>query len=141
MTFLGGSFGRKIVRDYWCRPCWRRKAVGRPVKLLRSREQDTQHDVYRPNAGGRFRAVVDDAGYPLAVHARVAGQSLFGATRKSWLEAHAAGNWDESMVDGIYDESCRLPHFLVETVDTPLPVPVYFMRSVGSTAGCSCGKA
>ena len=110
------------------------KAVGRPVKLIRSREEDMQHDVYRPNAGGRFRAVLDDAGYPLAIHARVAGQSLFGATRKSWLDQTPEGAWDESMVDGIYNQSYRLPHFLVETVDTPLPIPVYFMRSVGSTA-------
>jgi isoquinoline 1-oxidoreductase beta subunit len=38
------------------------------------------------------------------------------------------------MVDGIYNQDYRLPNFLVETIDTPLPVPVYFMRSVGSTA-------
>jgi isoquinoline 1-oxidoreductase beta subunit len=38
------------------------------------------------------------------------------------------------MVDGIYNQGYRLPHFLVETIDTPLPIPVYFMRSVGSTA-------
>jgi isoquinoline 1-oxidoreductase beta subunit len=104
------------------------------VKLIRSREEDLQHDVYRPNAGAHLRAVLDPDGYPLAIHARVAGQSLFGATRKSWLEHTPEGDWDESMVDGIYNQSYRLPHFLVETVDTPLPVPVYFMRSVGSTA-------
>jgi isoquinoline 1-oxidoreductase beta subunit len=92
------------------------------------------HDVYRPNAGGCFRAVLDDAGYPLAIHARVAGQSLFAATRRNWLERTPQGVWDESMVDGIYNQSYRLPHFQVETVDTPLPIPVYFMRSVGSTA-------
>jgi isoquinoline 1-oxidoreductase beta subunit len=134
VTFLGGSFGRKIVPDYVLQAVQASKAVGRPVKLIRTREEDMQHDVYRPNAGGRFRAVLDEAGYPLAVHARVAGQSLFNATRKSWLTRTAAGAWDESMVDGIYNQSYRLPHFLVETVDTPLPVPVYFMRSVGSTA-------
>ena len=134
VTFLGGSFGRKIVPDFVVQAVHASKAVGRPVKLIRSREEDTQHDVYRPNAGGRLRAVVDDAGYPLAVHARVAGQSLFGATRKSWLDQTPEGAWDESMVDGIYNQGYRLPHFLVETVDTPLPVPVYFMRSVGSTA-------
>src|SRR5262249_42387158 len=51
-----------------------------------------------------------------------------------WLDHTPKGDWDESMVDGIYNQSYRLPHFLVETVDTPLPIPVYFMRSVGSTA-------
>ena len=134
VTFLGGSFGRKIVPDYVLQAVQASKAVGRPVKLIRSREEDMQHDVYRPNAGARLRAVLDDAGYPLAIHARVAGQSLFGATRKSWLDHTPEGDWDESMVDGIYNQSYRLPHFWVETVDTPLPIPVYFMRSVGSTA-------
>jgi isoquinoline 1-oxidoreductase beta subunit len=134
VTFLGGSFGRKIVPDYVLQAVQASKAVGRPVKLIRSREEDMQHDVYRPNAGGRFRAVLDERGYPLAVHARVAGQSLFGAVRKSWLDQTPEGAWDESMVDGIYNQSYRVPHFLVETVDTPLPIPVYFMRSVGSTA-------
>jgi isoquinoline 1-oxidoreductase subunit beta len=134
VTFLGGSFGRKIVPDYVLQALQASKAVGRPVKLIRAREEDMQHDVYRPNAGGRLRAVVDERGYPLAVHARVAGQSLFGAVRKSWLDQTPEGAWDESMVDGIYNQSYRVPHFLVETVDTPLPIPVYFMRSVGSTA-------
>jgi isoquinoline 1-oxidoreductase subunit beta len=134
VTFLGGSFGRKIVPDFVVQAVHASKAVGRPVKLIRTREEDTQHDVYRPNAGGLLRGVLDEAGYPLAIHARVAGQSLFNATRKSWLDHTPSGDWDESMVDGIYNQSYRLPHFLVETVDTPLTVPVYFMRSVGSTA-------
>lgn len=134
VTFLGGSFGRKIVPDYVVQAVHASKAVGRPVKLIRSREEDMQHDVYRPNAGAHMRAVLDEAGYPEAIHARVAGQSLFNATRKSWLDHTPKGDWDESMVDGIYNQSYRLPNFLVETVDTPLPVPVYFMRSVGSTA-------
>jgi isoquinoline 1-oxidoreductase beta subunit len=134
VTFIGGSFGRKIVPDFVVQAALASKAVERPVKLIRTREEDMQHDVYRPNAGGRFRAVLDDAGYPLAIHARVAGQSLFAATRKNWLERTPQGVWDESMVDGIYNQSYRLPNFHVETVDTPLPIPVYFMRSVGSTA-------
>ena len=70
VTFLGGSFGRKIVPDFVVQAAHASKAVGRPVKLIRSREEDMQHDVYRPNAGSRMRAVLDDNGYPLAVHAR-----------------------------------------------------------------------
>src|SRR6266566_7152796 len=55
VTFLGGSFGRKIVPDYVLQAVQASKAVGRPVKLIRSREEDMQHDVYRPNAGGFAR--------------------------------------------------------------------------------------
>jgi isoquinoline 1-oxidoreductase beta subunit len=135
VTFIGGSFGRKIVPDFVVQAALASKAIGRPVKLIRSREQDLRHDTFRPNAGGLLRAVLDGAGYPLAVQARVVGQSLFGATRKIWLDHTPEGDWDESMVDGIYNQSYRLPNFLVETIDTPLPIPVYFMRSVGSTAG------
>jgi isoquinoline 1-oxidoreductase beta subunit len=134
VTFLGGSFGRKIVPDYVVQAVHASKAVGQPVKLLRTREEDLRHGIFRVNAGGRFRAVLDDNGYPLAVQARVVGQSLFGATRKSWLDQTPEGAWDESMVDGIYNQDYRLANFQVETIDTPLPVPVYFMRSVGSTA-------
>lgn len=134
VTYLGGSFGRKIVPDFVVQAALVAKEAGRPVKLLRTREEDLQHDVYRTNAGCRLRAVVDARGYPLAVHARVCGQSLFAAVRPSWLTRTPDGAWDESMVDGLYNQEYRVPNLFVETIDTPLPVPLYFMRSVGSTA-------
>lgn len=134
VTYVGGSFGRKIVPDFVVQAALIAKEVGRPVKLLRTREEDLRHDVYRANAGCRLRAVVDERGYPLAVQARVCGQSLFAAVRPSWLTQTPAGAWDESMVDGLYNQSYRVPHFFVDAVDTPLPVPLYFMRSVGATA-------
>jgi isoquinoline 1-oxidoreductase beta subunit len=134
VTYLGGSFGRKIVPDFVVQAALVAKEVGRPVKLVRTREEDMQHDVYRTNAGCRLRAVVDERGYPLAVHARVCGQSLFAAVRPSWLTRTPDGAWDESMVDGLYNQEYRVPNFFVEAIDTPLPVPLYFMRSVGSTA-------
>jgi len=135
VTYLGGSFGRKIVPDFVVQAALVAKEVGRPVKLLRTREEDMQHDVYRTNAACRLRAVVDERGYPLAVHARVCGQSLFAAVRPSWLTRTSEGAWDESMVDGLYNQEYRVPNFFVEAIDIPLPVPLYFMRSVGSTAG------
>ena len=62
VTFLGGSFGRKIVPDYVVQAVHASKAVGRPVKLIRTREEDLRHGIFRVNAGGRFRAVLDAAG-------------------------------------------------------------------------------
>jgi isoquinoline 1-oxidoreductase subunit beta len=134
VTYVGGSFGRKIVPDFVVQAALVAREVGRPVKLLRTREEDLQHDLYRPNAACRLRAVVDARGYPLAVHARVCGQSLLAATRPSLLTRTQDGAWDESMVEGLYNQEYRVPNLFVEAVDTPLPVPLYFLRSAGSTA-------
>ena len=56
------------------------KAVkGRPVKLSWTREQDVQHDFYKPAYVARYRGAVSSDGKVLAVHARLAGQSLRSA--------------------------------------------------------------
>ena len=46
----------------------------------------------------------------------------------------AAGGWDETMLDSLYDLIYRVPNLTVDNVDTKQPIPVSFMRSVGSTA-------
>lgn len=135
VTYLGGSFGRKIVPDFVVQAALVSKAVGRPVKLLRTREEDLQHDVYRPNAAGRLRAVLGTDGYPVAIDARIAGQSLFASVRPAWLTDSPDGRWDASMLDGIINQSYAIANLHVDAIDTPLPIPAYFMRSVGSTAG------
>ncbi|MFT9014686.1 MAG: molybdopterin cofactor-binding domain-containing protein [Acetobacter sp.] len=135
IDFLGGSFGGKIVPDFVAQAARAAKIMGCPVKLIRSREMDIQHDHFRPNNKGLLRAVLGQDGYPLAVHARVCGQSLFASTRPYWLTKTPKGAYDESMVDGIYQQTYDIPNLYVEVSHTPLPVPVYFMRSVGSSAG------
>jgi isoquinoline 1-oxidoreductase subunit beta len=135
VAFLGGSFGGKIAPTFVAQAAAAAKAVGRPVKLIRTRDMDIQHDHFRPNNKGRLRAVLGDDGYPLAVHARVCGQSLFATSRPYWLTKTPLGDYDESMVDGIYQQTYAIPHFYVDVIQTPLPMPVYFMRSVGSSAG------
>lgn len=131
-TYLGGSFGRKYMPDFALHAAAASKAVGRPVKVIRSREDDTRHSYFRPGAAGRFRAVLDDSGLPLALHARISGQSLYGAINPQKMAA--AGGWDETMVESLYDLIYRVPHLLVDAVDVPQAIPLSYLRSVGSTS-------
>jgi CO/xanthine dehydrogenase Mo-binding subunit len=106
VTFLGGSFGRKIVPDYVLQAVQASKASGRPVKLTRSREEDMQHDVYRPNAGGRFRAVLDERGYPLALPASRC--SVRCARAGSTIRRRAPGTRAWSTASTIKAIACRI---------------------------------
>ncbi|WP_322027205.1 xanthine dehydrogenase family protein molybdopterin-binding subunit [Burkholderia sp. BCC1977] len=131
-TFLGGSFGRKYVPDFVVHAAVASKAVGRPVKVIRSREDDIRHGFYRPCASARFRAALGSDGLPVALHARVAGHSLYAAIKRDRYEK--AGGWDETMLDGLYDLGYDVPNLLVDSVTVMQPIPVSFMRSVGSTS-------
>ena len=131
-TFLGGSFGRKYVPDFVLHAAVASNAVGRPVKVIRSREDDIRHGYYRPCASARFRATLGDDGYPTALHARVVGESLYAMIKPKAMEA--AGGWDETMLDAIYNLAYAVPNLTVDNVNVKQPIPVSFMRSVGSTS-------
>ncbi|OXH90567.1 acylaldehyde oxidase, partial [Burkholderia multivorans] len=130
--FLGGSFGRKYVPDFVVHAAVASKAVGRPVKVIRSREDDIRHGFYRPCASARLRAALGSDGLPVALHARVAGHSLYAAIKRDRYDK--AGGWDETMLDGLYDLCYDVPNLLVDSVTVMQPIPVSFMRSVGSTS-------
>ncbi|MGL3106968.1 molybdopterin cofactor-binding domain-containing protein [Bradyrhizobium sp. BR 1432] len=75
-TFLGGSFGRRQEVDFVVQAAQISKAVGKPVKLLWSREDDMTHDFYRPQAVHRVAAALGADGKPTAMTFRMASQSV-----------------------------------------------------------------
>jgi isoquinoline 1-oxidoreductase beta subunit len=78
---LGGGFGRRSIQDVTRQAVLIARAMdGQPVKLIWSREQDMQHDFYRPVAQCRLVGGLDDKGEVIALHARIAAQSIL-ATR------------------------------------------------------------
>jgi len=64
--FLGGGFGRRATPDTAIQAAKIAQKIGKPVKLIWSREEDMQHDIYRPAVLSQFRAALDGDGNPVA---------------------------------------------------------------------------
>jgi isoquinoline 1-oxidoreductase beta subunit len=77
-TFLGGGFGRRIDLDFIVQAAQISKAVGKPVKLVWSREDDMTHDFYRPMALHQMAAAIGPDGKPTAMTFRLTSQSITG---------------------------------------------------------------
>ncbi len=77
-TFLGGGFGRRIDLDFIVQAAQISKAVGKPVKLVWSREDDMTHDFYRPQSVHDMAASLGADGKPTAMTFRMTSQSVTG---------------------------------------------------------------
>jgi isoquinoline 1-oxidoreductase subunit beta len=127
-TFLGGGFGRRAMQDFVTDAVEASKAAGVPVQVMFSREDDIQHDFYRPPTYARFAASLDPDGLPSGLTARVVCPSImasaFGAPKTQF---------DDSTVEGIANLPYAIPNLTVEAVQPDWEVPLGFWRSVGSS--------
>ncbi len=131
-TYLGGGFGRRAEGDLAEQAVAVALTVpGKVVKVLWSREEDIQHDMYRPAVMSRFTAAVDTQGRPTALHNRLAGQVVTKSITGRILPFAAVDMPDNSSAEGSADMPYRIPHLRVDHVPVDLPVPVGFWRSVG----------
>ncbi|HYO73455.1 MAG TPA: xanthine dehydrogenase family protein molybdopterin-binding subunit [Archangium sp.] len=130
-TYLGGGFGRRAENDMVLQAVEASKAVGKPVKLIWSREEDVQHDFYRPASFVKMRAALGEDGLPVAFTASIASPSImqrwtmFGGLPKSGI--------DMTTIEGLADMKYECPNLHVQTVAVDTGVPVGFWRSVGSS--------
>ncbi|MEK1850566.1 MAG: xanthine dehydrogenase family protein molybdopterin-binding subunit [Phyllobacterium sp.] len=125
---IGGGFGRRLEADGAVRAVEIAKHVGGPVKVVWTREEDIQHDMYRPYWFDRISAGLDDQGKPVAWKNRFAGSSVIAR----WLPPFFKNGLDTDSTEGAIDLLYDLPNFHVEYVRVEPPgIPTAFWRSVG----------
>jgi len=125
-TFLGGGFGRRLEPDFVAEAVRVSQAVGAPVKVIWSREDDVQHGFYRPATYNKFAAGLDAAGTPVAWTHRIVAPPIllkFGPLDKGI---------DRTLIDGAANLPYAIPNVAVDQVAVDLlPIPRGFWRSVG----------
>jgi isoquinoline 1-oxidoreductase subunit beta len=145
---LGGGFGRRLEVDFVIRAVQIAKQVSGPVQVIWSREEDIQHDMYRPYYYDRIAAGLDAHGLPIAWTHRVTGSSIMSRVvnqlfPKTLRVMRAAGvhqlvamvkGLDVDAVEGAAEPPYALPNIRVDYVrQEPPGVPTAFWRGVGPT--------
>ena len=124
---LGGGFGRKLEPDMVVAAVRVAKQVDGPVKVVWTREEDIQHDVYRPVYRDSIAATLVD-GKVAAWKYKVTGSSIMAR----WLPPAFQNGIDIDAVDAAIDMPYDIPNFHVEYVQAEPPaVPTGFWRGVG----------
>jgi isoquinoline 1-oxidoreductase beta subunit len=121
--YLGGGFGRRGEADYVAQAAAAAKATGKPVKLLWTREEDIQHDYYRPAAAIKFRAALDGDRQLKALECNIvtASKPSFPFPGPPFY------------TEGVYNLSYAIPNLRVTGVDKNIGVRFGFWRSVNES--------
>ena len=125
---IGGGFGRRLEADGAARAVEIAKQVDGPVKVVWTREEDIQHDAYRPYWFDRISAGLDQQGKPVAWKNHYAGSSVIAR----WLPPGFKDGLDPDSTEGAIDLVYDFPNFRVEYSRVePKGVTTGFWRSVG----------
>ncbi|HTP64781.1 MAG TPA: xanthine dehydrogenase family protein molybdopterin-binding subunit, partial [Geobacteraceae bacterium] len=130
-TFLGGGFGRRAnpANDFVSTAAQVAKAVGKPVKVVWSREDDMKAGFFRPLWYSRLMAGLDKNSNLAAWWHTIVGQSILAGT--PFAASMVKNGIDETSVEGAQDIPYAIPNILVDLHTTQMGVPVQWWRSVG----------
>jgi isoquinoline 1-oxidoreductase beta subunit len=129
---LGGGFGRRLETDFIGQALKVGKQVGTPVKVTWTREEDVQHDMYRPYYYDVISAGLDANGKPVAWQHRIVGSSVMARFAPPAFK----NGLDPDAVEVAADLPYDLPNQFIDYVrQEPMDVPTAFWRGVGPTRG------
>jgi isoquinoline 1-oxidoreductase beta subunit len=123
--YLGGGFGRRSQTDFVHDAVHVSKAIGRPVKVVWTREDDMRAGYYRPVSYNIMAGGVDDDGWPVAWVHRMATPSITES-----MSGSIAGI-DGTAIEGAANHPYAIPNVLVTCAHPRFPLTLHWWRSVG----------
>jgi isoquinoline 1-oxidoreductase beta subunit len=132
-TFLGGGFGRKAEADAMVEAALIAKAVGKPVQLIWSREEDLGTDMYRPPVQAKMRGVLSADRKLLAWDSRIAVPALNNnfSKRNMPMMASDEDKANAGDIEGLAEIPYAVDAFRAVHVPVGQPAPLGYWRSVG----------
>lgn len=130
--FLGGGFGRRAsgTSDFSVEAALVAQDLGKPVKVMWTREDDMRGGFYRPFSISRVRAAVGKDGLPIAYHQTVVGKPVLAQTALGKMAVSKEG-LDPSSIEGAADMPYAMPNLRVEVHNTAESITNLWWRSVG----------
>jgi isoquinoline 1-oxidoreductase subunit beta len=129
-TLLGGGFGRRLEVDFVPAAVEASKALGAPVKLIWTREDDMTHDPYRPPAREAVSAGLDAGGKLIAWSLHVTSPSItarFDPTNKDPFD---------SVLEYVQNFPYAVPNFDLRYTRQEIGIDVGYLRSVSHAPNC-----
>ena len=123
-TYLGCGLGRKSKVDFITEAVQLSKATQEPVKVIWTREEDIQHDMYRPGNSCRIRGAINEEGRVTAWSHKVVAPNAAGGP---------STEVDSRAVSGLTRLQYQIPNVSVQWVQLNNSIPVTTWRSVGSS--------
>jgi isoquinoline 1-oxidoreductase beta subunit len=129
---LGGGFGRRLEYDGTVRGVQIAQHVSGPVQVIWTREEDIQHDLYRPYYYDRISAGLDANGKPVAWSHRIAGSSIAARYAPAWMKGEVDPDAVEASENHPYDVGAIHVDYVRQE---PPGIRTTWWRGVGVTRG------
>ena len=129
ILFNGGAFGRRLKSDFATEAAMISREVGKPVKLIWTREDDFQQGPFRPMTFSAIKGAVSSDGRVTAFQHKVISPSMSATVNADYDDTKA----DNSMVEGISEQQYEFPNMKNAYVFADIHIPMAAWRAVTST--------
>ncbi len=129
ILFNGGGFGRRLTQDFATEAALLSKAIGKPVKVVWTREDDTLLGPFRPMTFSAMRGALSADGKAVAFQHKVISPSIDATMNETYDKTKPDG----TMLEGTNEQKYEIPNLSTRYVHADIHIPLTYWRSVTSS--------